>query len=321
MALRALNRLDWLLCSTPFLFFTGKGGVGKTTVASAAAVALGDAWRRVLVVSTDPASNLADVFGVAVGSAVTTVPGAPGVSVMGLDPDAAAAAYRERVIGPYRGVVSKQEIGEIEEQLAGECTVEVAAFDQFTQLVVHPELTGSYDHVIFDTAPTGHTLRLMDLPSAWADYIETSREGASCLGPRSGLEAQREEYQAAVAQLADPQRTTLVLISRPDPSALREAARAGGELADEGIRNQRLVINGLFDQPLSGDRVAQASPRASARRSSQYPLPFRKYRSQASRWSPSISLGSQRSAPWRRAAPLPDSRQRSRQTIRPHCRT
>jgi arsenite-transporting ATPase len=254
----SLSRLDWLAWRTPFLFFTGKGGVGKTTIASAAAVALGEAGRRVLVVSTDPASNLADVFGVAVGPAATAVPEARGVSVMNLDPDAAAAAYRERVIAPYRGVVSEDEIGEIAEQLAGECTVEVAAFDQFTQLLVQPDLTGRYDHLIFDTAPTGHTLRLMNLPKAWSDYIETSTEGASCLGPRSGLETQREQYQAAVGQLGDPERTTLVLVSRPERSALREAARASSELAHQGIRNQRLVINGLFDQPLTGDRVAEA---------------------------------------------------------------
>ena len=258
MAVLWPSPLQWASWGTPFVFFTGKGGVGKTTVASAVAVALGDAGRRVLIVSTDPASNLADVFGVAVGPARSAVPGVPGVEVMNLDPDAAAAAYRERVIGPYRGVVSERELREIEEQLAGECTVEVAAFDQFTQLIVHPELTGRYDHVLFDTAPTGHTLRLMNLPSAWSEYIATSPGGASCLGPRSGLQAQREQYHAAVEQLGDPERTTLVLVSRPDAGALREAARAGAELAAQGIGNQRLVVNGLFRQPLAGDAVAEA---------------------------------------------------------------
>jgi arsenite-transporting ATPase len=256
-----LPPLAWDAWRTPFVFFTGKGGVGKTTVAATSAVALADGGRKVLLVSTDLASNLDDVLGMKVGPTAAPVPGVPGLEAMNLDPDAAAAAYRQRVIEPYRGVVSAEELRAIEEQLAGECTVEVATFDQFTQMIVHPELTGRYDHVLFDTAPTGHTLRLMNLPSAWSSYIKTSPEGASCLGPRSGLEAQREQYTAAVEQLGDTKRTTLVLVSRPEVGALREAARAGNELAAQGITNQRLVVNGLFTSPLYDDEVAQALAR------------------------------------------------------------
>ncbi|GGS23154.1 arsenical pump-driving ATPase [Streptomyces humidus] len=253
-----LPMLEWGSWHTPFVFFTGKGGVGKTTVAGAVSIALADAGRRVLMVSTDPASNLGDLLSTAVGPAPGPVPGVPGLEAMNLDPDAAAAAYRERVVAPYRGAVPQEELHALEEQLAGECTVEVAAFDRFTQLIVHPELIGRYDHVLFDTAPTGHTLRLLNLPSSWAQYIESVPEGASCLGPRSGLQAQRTQYQAAVEYLSDPGRTTLVLTSRPERGALREAGRAGAELAAQGIHNQHLIVNGLFTEPLAGDTVAEA---------------------------------------------------------------
>lgn len=253
-----LPALDWGSWQTPFVLFTGKGGVGKTTVAGAVAVALADAGRRVLVVGTDPASNLAELFGTTVGDQRRTVGGAPGLEVLDLDPDAAADAYRERVIAPYRGTVPEDELRSIEEQLAGECTVEVAAFDRFTQVIVHPEQVGSYDHVVFDTAPTGHTLRLLSLPAAWSRYLDSGAEGASCLGPQSGLETQHAQYTEAVQQLGDSSVTTVVLVSRPDASALREAGRAGTELAEQGIRNQRLIVNGLFADPLAGDAVAEA---------------------------------------------------------------
>jgi len=230
----------------PYLFFTGKGGVGKTSVASATALDLADHGRRVLIVSTDPASNLDDVFRISVGTEPTAVPGADGLWIMNLDPEAAAAAYRERVVGPYRGKLPASVVTGMEEQLSGACTVEIAAFNEFTSLLADPAITRRFDHVIFDTAPTGHTLRLLSLPTAWSGFIETSSHGASCLGPLAGLEHQREQYATTVRTLADPARTTVVLVSRPEPSALREAARTGEELRALGIANQELVLNGLL---------------------------------------------------------------------------
>ena len=268
----SLPALDWTGWSSRYLFFTGKGGVGKTTIASAVAVALADAGERTLIISTDPASNLDDVFGIEAGHEPTAVPGVERLFLSNLDPEAAAAAFKERAVGPYRGVLPDTAIASMEEQLSGACTVEIAAFNEFTAVLAAPQDTAEFDHVIFDTAPTGHTLRLLTLPSAWSGYVDEHPAGASCLGPLAGLDQRREQYLAAIATLSDPILTTLVLVARAEESALREAARASSELAALGVGNQRLVLNGLLsdheDDPTAvafTDRQAAALAEAPAR--------------------------------------------------------
>ena len=231
---------------TRFLFFTGKGGVGKTSLACATAVALADRGHKVLLVSTDPASNLDEVLGQKLNGTPTPIPGADGLRALNIDPEAAAQAYRDRMVGPYRGKLPEALLRSMEEQLSGACTMEIAAFDEFARLLGEPAATTDFDHVIFDTAPTGHTLRLMTLPTAWTRFLENNTSGTSCLGPLAGLQKQRAIYESSVAALADGTRTTLVLVSRPQKAALDEAERTSGELSALGVRNQRLILNGVF---------------------------------------------------------------------------
>ncbi len=243
---------------TSNLFFTGKGGVGKTSLSCAAAVALADTGKKVLLVSTDPASNIDEVLGARVDNKLTPIAEVPNLSALNVDPEKAAEQYRERVIGPYRGVLPDAAVQAIEEQFAGACTVEIAAFDEFAKLLANEDVTECFEHVVFDTAPTGHTLRLLSLPTAWTGFIEDSSAGTSCLGPLEGLKAQRNLYEMAVNALADGNNTTLVLVSRAETTALDEAARTSDELAEIGIKNQTLAINGVFKAADSGDAIAAA---------------------------------------------------------------
>lgn len=241
---------------TKYLFFTGKGGVGKTSLACATAVGLANQGKKILLISTDPASNLQDVFGQELNGHGTAIAEVSGLTVVNLDPEEAAAEYRERVIAPYRGKLPDSVINQMEEQLSGSCTVEIAAFNEFSDFITDPDKQKEYHHIIFDTAPTGHTLRMLQLPSAWSTFISENTHGASCLGQLSGLEARKEVYKQAVETLSDGKLTNLVLVGRPEIAPLKEAARSSHELQLLGIRNQMLIINGVLDRIDDADRIS-----------------------------------------------------------------
>lgn len=231
---------------TKYLFFTGKGGVGKTSTACAVAVNLADDGKKIMLVSTDPASNLQDVFGTELNNKGVQIKDVPNLVVANFEPEVAAAEYRENVISPYRGKLPQAVIDNMEEQLSGSCTVEIAAFNEFSSMITDEKASKEFDYIIFDTAPTGHTLRMLQLPSAWNNFINESTHGASCLGQLSGLEDKREIYKNAVETLADKNKTTLVLVSRPENTPLKEAERASHELQEIGVNNQVLIINGVL---------------------------------------------------------------------------
>ena len=252
--MKAFNLSDIDL--TKYLFFTGKGGVGKTSIACATAVGLADKGKKILLISTDPASNLQDVFNQSLNGHGSEIAEIPGLTVVNLDPEQAAAEYRERVIAPFRGKLPESVIQNMEEQLSGSCTVEIAAFNEFSDFITDVQKQSEFDYIIFDTAPTGHTLRMLQLPSAWSTFISESTHGASCLGQLSGLEERKEIYKKAVETLSDTGATRLMLVSRPETAPLKEAARSSHELQLLGIKNQILIINGVLQQLDKNDSVS-----------------------------------------------------------------
>ncbi|MBC4001762.1 arsenical pump-driving ATPase [Morganella morganii subsp. morganii] len=243
-----------------YLFFTGKGGVGKTSISCATAIKLAESEKKVLLVSTDPASNVGQVFSQTIGNTITPISAVPNLSAIEIDPQAAAEEYRKKIIDPIKDSLPTAVIQSITEQLSGACTTEIAAFDEFTGLLTDTKITNQFDHIIFDTAPTGHTIRLLQLPGAWSDFISDNPDGASCLGPMSGLEKQREQYSMAVDALSNKQLTRLILVARPQSAALREVARTYDELSALGVKNQQLIINGVFPESAmtAGDKLSPA---------------------------------------------------------------
>lgn len=242
------------LTLTQYLFFTGKGGVGKTTTACATAVKFASEGKKVLLVSTDPASNLQDVFEVELSNKYKPLTEIPNLSVANFDPISAAEEYMESVVAPYRGILPDSAIANMEEQLSGSCTVEIAAFNEFANLLTDQVVNREFDYIIFDTAPTGHTLRMLQLPAAWDNFLDENTTGTSCLGQLSGLGEQRETYKQAVETLRDSSKTTLILVSHPKKASFIEASRASQELQELKINNQLLVINGLL--PEADDEVS-----------------------------------------------------------------
>ncbi|MFO0999533.1 MAG: arsenical pump-driving ATPase [Planctomycetaceae bacterium] len=267
--------MEFLKNPTRNLFFTGKGGVGKTSVACATAVRLADSGKRVLLVSTDPASNLDEVLGAPLTHLPTAIASVPNLSAMNLDPEQSAAEYRERMVGPYRSLLPAAAIASMEEQFSGSCTLEIAAFDEFSRLLGDTSATAQFDHVVFDTAPTGHTLRLLTLPSAWSGFMESSTTGTSCLGPLAGLQAQQTLYRETVEALKDPQMTTLVLVTRAEATAFREAARTSSELTALGVENQQLVVNAIFQATDKSDPIAVAMEQRGQRAVAEMPESLR----------------------------------------------
>ena len=234
---------------TQYIFFSGKGGVGKTSMACTHAVRFADEGKRTLIVTTDPASNLADVFEQEIGHFVTSIAGVPNLSAMEIDPDQATQEYIDKAMAPIRTEFPAQMVQVIEEQMSGPCTAEVAAFDRFIDFLDIPSQNGNaYDVVIFDTAPTGHTIRLLELPAEWSDSIESANAGSgqTCIGPAAAIQDAKHKYERAMAVLRDASHTTFIFVLHPEEIAIRETHRAIGELRKLDIENFQLIINGII---------------------------------------------------------------------------
>jgi arsenite-transporting ATPase len=232
---------------TEFVFFSGKGGVGKSTVSCATATWLADNGYETLLVTTDPAPNLSDIFGQEIGHEITGIDDVANLSAIEIDPDVAAEEYRQETIEPMRQLLDDEELQTVEEQLDSPCVDEIAAFDNFVDFMESP----AYDVVVFDTAPTGHTIRLMELPTDWNAELE--KGGSTCIGPAASMENRKQEYERAIDTLQDGERTTFGFVGKPEDSSIDEIKRSAADLGELGIDSELLILNGYLPESVCDD--------------------------------------------------------------------
>jgi arsenite-transporting ATPase len=272
--------------STQYIFFSGKGGVGKTSMACTHAVRLAEEGKKTLIVTTDPASNLADVFEQEIGHQITKIRDIAGLWAMEIDPDKATQEYIDRAMAPIRAAFPPQIVQVMEEQMSGPCTAEVAAFDRFTDFLETPTNANradtDFDVVIFDTAPTGHTIRLLELPSEWSQTIEAANAGSgqTCLGPTAAIQDAKQKYERALAAMRDAEQTTFIFVLNPEAISIKETQRAIQELSKLGIHNYRLIVNGIIPVESAENPLFTARAEMQARYLSQietlFPYPKQK---------------------------------------------
>ncbi len=220
------------------IFFAGKGGVGKTVASCATAVWSARAGHRTLLVTTDPAAHIGQVLGAAVGTEPAPVDGVDGLWAARVDAKAAAVAYTDRIIADAvaRGR-SPHAVAAMREELDSPCTEEMAAFDQFIELASRD----TFDVTVFDTAPTGHTLRLLELPIDWSRQIDV--KVFASVDTAAADDVAKASFSRVIEMMRDPAKSTFAFVMYPESTPIVEAGRAISELGSLGIPLGLVVAN------------------------------------------------------------------------------
>jgi arsenite-transporting ATPase len=259
-------------------FFGGKGGVGKTTCSAAYALSLAEKGQRTLLVSTDPAHSLGDLLNVRIGDESLKV--GDFLYVREIDPERASRRYLEEVKENMRELAAPRLWKEVERQMdfaaASPGADEAALFDEMVSVILEAE--GAYDRIVFDTAPTGHTLRLLSLPELMGVWIEgmlarrrKTRDLQRMLHNASGLadddqpedrvyallQRRKNRFASARERLLDPAYTSFYFVVNPERLSILEAFNARKMLNKYGIPVGGVVVNRVIPQQADGAFLAQ----------------------------------------------------------------